>query len=210
MLINKKSLLGHKIIDSKLKQCRYQYIQITTSGETIATDGAMAILVTPQKNVDESDWPVCEGVSEADAGAPEREIYITKRQAQQLSSNIPTRAQHAAFETARLVQTPDATLATTTDMDITQTLTIKNTDVSYPANIDEVIPKGKPLASVLVDPKRLKQICEIVSEMTKDNDSNIMKIELYDENKPIKITADSTGTDQKMTALLMPVLGGGK
>jgi hypothetical protein len=195
MLLNEKSLLGQKIMEvSDRHFC--EHMKITPDGKTYSTNGSVAIVITPPDQ-DTEDFPVCPSLP-ADARKPDREFYITKKQAGELTRSIPKKPSIDILRNMIVTQTDGATLATTTDLETERTISVKNKDVSYP-EIEKIIPKEEPTVSIQLSSVHLKNLCEVAIAMSGDRKVNI---NLYKETTLLKLTANNKETGQTMIALI--------
>jgi hypothetical protein len=198
MLLNKESLVGQKILEESDKSYK-SYIKITPDGKTYSTNRIVAIVITPPDQ-NTKNFPICR-LLPADAHKPDREFYVTKKQAEELTRAIPQKPSIDILQNMVITQTDGATLATTTDLDTEKTLSIRNKDVSYP-NIEDIIPKEEPIVSFQLNPAYLKTLCEIAIATSEDDKP--VNISFYGELKPVKLTTNNKKTGQTFTALIMP------
>jgi hypothetical protein len=90
----------------------------------------------------------------------------------------------------------------TTDLEKTDLVITKNISGHFP-DISKIINQTGNIKSITIDVKKLKQVLDIIAKMSLADSGNI-KISIAENNQPVKITA-KTGSDQEITALVMPI-----
>lgn len=107
---------------------------------------------------------------------------------------------YSRFQQTQVVLSKEVTTLGNTDLDATNVEQTKNVEGRYPP-IDEVMPKGEPIAKVSVDGKKAAEILTYLAKIsTVVSDAGRVDLEIH---KGMILVFKSQGTDQKATALLM-------
>lgn len=178
--------------------------------KTIATDSYVLVEVkNPSEMANQAeDLPELPDKSKPFTGFPNKGLIIPaksvakviKNLAEVKNDNLPV-LNNCWFIAPK---TPDTSTIITTDLEKTDSVTVKNVDGSFPET-NQVIDKAKSKANqkVVVDIKKMKQVIDTIDKMDLP-DQAIISISVPDKNDPVLIQAQ-TRQGQEINALVMPV-----
>lgn len=207
MLLLPKNLEALGIIAAKVPHHRYatQCVRVESpsveypsdSTYTVAAcDGGRAVFV--QGTHDGTDYPVVQALASAPNG---QTVALVRREDWQAAFKAVPRTPHFKHDTSRVAVVMGkgiATLATTDGTNESVRISEVEPSSKFP-NMRDVIPHGKPLASITMDAAKLAELLNVVSRLS----DGMATIEIYAADKPLAIRAKAK--TQETTAVMVPL-----
>lgn len=197
MLLNRHNLAIHTHASRGATRSMLGGVHIEEGG-TVATDGhRLAHVTLPDMPVDE--YPDRGGL---DRTSPWKSRTIPAVAAKALHDAIPKNGKHPILRTALVDHGPaDAFQAITTALENGRTVTATPIDGEFP-HWRNVLPKGKPKAVVHLSGAYLAEACKLLGAF--NGRSHLVKLEVFDEASPVRLTATDAETGQVGTIIIMP------
>lgn len=197
MFYNKNNFLVSNIASKDNTRPILTGIKFETNA-TIATDGYKLMICETPKDISSEDLGDLPSVKDNNYN-----VIIPKDMVDNVSRSLPKKPIFEWLKNAYFTNNSDNTSVEmiTTDGVSTQKHTGKTIEGEYP-KYSEVVPKGKPINSVRLNIKYLKQIVDTFAKM--DIEDGCINIQTYADLLPVSITA-KTSQDQNVQAVIMPV-----
>lgn len=178
-----------------------------------ASDGNQAIRVTQLSSaVDPSDFPTLDGLH---ADRPDTDAIVPATAWKEMFTEVPKESQCRSLPLLRHVAyaSHDHTVTVgTTDLEQRHLQTIAPIDGTFP-NINAVMPTQPAALTLYVNVHLLTQVLTALSKMLPNgysngyNGANVVRLDLYGAEQPIRITAIDREAALHYTALVMPMRG---
>ena len=206
MLLNKVSLIGHKILK---KDGKINAMIVYPDGSTMSTDGVTMVHVSPVTG-NKDDFPDLS----SPVKTPEKNIYIEKKIAEKAIKSIPKKVNFPVLKNLSLIQDDisGALRLASTDLDTEIRTTIpevefhglgKRTDKDYFKRF--IAPHEFALAvpNQIFSLQKLSALLNLIKEALPPETH--IKVTQQGETSPLLITATDPETEQKLTAVIMPM-----
>jgi len=200
MLLNKISLIGHKILK---KGDQKNTLIVYPDGETMVTDGTMLISASPVP--EKEDFPETTGVK---AEITEN-CYIQKKTVEKAIAAIPKNATSSILRNVALCKNPkqDAWLLITTDLETETMIKIPECHGrafdNWRKKVIDDYEKNLPTAE---QPFRLKRVLTVLS-VFKDAFGTDVRIKITQGlDRPLIIHAENAEKTQELLGVIMPLI----
>jgi hypothetical protein len=170
---------------------------------TVGCDGKMLLIVTaPKPNIE--DMPTPPGEELTNEFMP---FILDLVDAQKIEKSIPRKPSFPILKHVGIIKTGENSECTkifTTDLQNQNILISRQMGYEYP-KFGKAFPKGKPIKTVRVQTKLLSNLINAIEKAQGETKTHYVDIQIYDEEKPIKLTSYNQDTYQKITGILMPM-----
>jgi DNA polymerase III sliding clamp (beta) subunit (PCNA family) len=180
---------------------------LVTDKETVVTDGYILCRVSHPKGgatVKPETFPVVEGFAPGDEF---KRVLLHAADAKEIARAIPKKTTIPVLKHAALSITGDKIQVAVTDLDTPRVFTPRSVTGQFP-NWECVIPKQPPAFEITVDAHLLLQLARYAAEFC-PGDAAPVRLQFQDADSAVRLDACNNETGQGMTALLMPLRGGG-
>lgn len=160
MLLTRQQLKAWMMASDDPARFALTHLQVEPTGRVSATNGHLAVRVTPKHHLDEGDFPVVPGLTGHD---PEDDVMIPVEMAKQAEKIVPRVQNMPLLSMARLLVNSRAMIGAT-DLETPQLVTEQREQQSafefaFPS-VEAVIPSGPGVASVLINAAYLELIAK--------------------------------------------------
>jgi len=168
---------------------------------TVATDGYRLVKVS-KPQIDKDEFPDIFDKHEIKQDSDR--ILISADVAHSIEKRLPKKAVINIIKNAAISEDKDHVNFLIYDLESSQIVKARKETDSYP-DYNLVFPKEEPVASFYINAKLLRELLRWFETFTSTDPHHKIKVEIYGEREPIKITARNWDTEQEATALIMPI-----
>lgn len=175
------------------------------TSRAIATDGKIMAVVECAAPVKPEDRPLYQGAADAPNGAPAALVPARDLAAALKSCAAPKRSSVPCLAFPAVVLGENETSVFGTDLEKHSAARLRNLEGSFPA-WKEVLPKGKPKATVSLDADRLEQLLAVARAMNPK--MPVVRLDVFGEKDAVRVSAQVKGAGVEFSGLIMPVYTG--
>jgi DNA polymerase III beta subunit-like protein len=117
---------------------------------------------------------------------------------------IPKKQTIPILNNAMIAVQDERVIVAATDLDKSPMVESRMVDGNFP-NWKACIPETQPTMQITLSANYLAQLCKSVIDFKGDRDRALVRLQLWSENKVIRLDASDNTYDQQWMALLMPV-----
>lgn len=182
-------------------------VHLAVNGHVRATvtDGHALLRVTQLDTLSADDFPVTENFPEPAAEATETivpgDAWKTAFEAIPKASRIPVLG-YLAVKVGT-----ETTSYAATDLDTARTGQLRPIAGTFP-NVDSVVPKGRPKATVVLDGRILKRILDAWCAMQESGQAVALRIDVRGPEDPVVLSGMVQDGALHLSGLIMPMRGG--
>lgn len=201
MLVTKQQLRAHVMASEDPERFALTHLKIEPSGRVTATNGHLAVLVTPKHKLNEGDFPEVPGLR---GHEPEADVMIPVEMARAAEKIIPTVKDMPLLSMGRLLVS-DRAMIGATDMETPHLVTEQRaaqTDFGFqfPA-AQAVLPTGPAIATVLLKAEYLERFAKYAKAFAVP--SGGIKLSFYGPGQPVRF--DWSDDQHDVEGVLMPM-----
>jgi hypothetical protein len=201
MLLTKQQLRAHVMASEDPERFALTHLKVQPSGRVSATNGHLAVIVTPKHKMDEGEFPEVPGLRGAE---PEADVMIPVEMARAAEKIVPTVKDMPLLSMARLLVS-DRAMIGATDLETPHLVTEQRAqqtafDFKFP-DIEVVMPTEAPIGTVLLKAEYIERIAKYARAFAIP--SGGVKLSFYGAGKAVRFAWSDDQHD--VEGVLMPM-----
>jgi hypothetical protein len=169
------------------------------------TDGHQLLSITQTRDAPTEDFPSVPGFTN---GEPDKAVIIPDDAWPGMFAGMPKRSRTLPIlQNVAMVAAENGVTVATTDLQAGAVTTIKTIDGTFP-NFEQVLSRESGKVTVFFNVHLLKRVFSVLSDLMKDGGrAGLVRLDLYDELRPVRVSALDHNTGLHYAAAIMPMRG---